>query len=76
MFSFLSKKERIYYIYVLEMFFYLQGIADLKFVIDFFRVWILSGSFFLIKMGAIGPRMGFFFFFFNFVSIKFCLDVS
>ena len=55
------------------MFFYLQGIADLKFVIDFFRVWILSGSFILKKMGAIGPRMGFFF---NFVSIKFCLDVS
>ena len=73
MFSFLSKKERIYYIYVLEMFFYLQGIADLRFVIDFLRVWILSGSFILKKMGAIGPRMGFFF---NFVSIKFCLDVS
>ena len=61
------------------MFFYLQGIANLRFVIDFLRVWILSGSFILKKKKkigrAIGPRMGFFFFF-NFVSIKFCLDVS
>ena len=49
------------------MFFYLQGIADLRFVIDFLRVWILSGSFILKKKKknwkSNWAKNGFFFFF-------------